>query len=291
MSIKALIRPASDPGPVEMVLRLTAIALLLRPTGPWSIRPLILAPAALVLLVPGVMRAPATWFALSGLVAARIAWNWPIPDNHLYLLAYWCLALALALGSRDCQRILSASSRLLIGLVFLLAVVWKVWISNDYLDGRFFRVSLSSDARFEDSVLLFGGLTPKQLDGNRHYLDPAERTAAATNPPQLVEPRSFRRLVSLLTWGAVITEGLVAISWILSFAGWRMTIRHPLLLIFCASTYAFAPVAGFGWLLLTMGLVSCDKDQRLWRACYIATWILVLLYAEVPWAKVLLAAK
>jgi hypothetical protein len=65
-------------------------------------------------------------------------------------------------------------------------------------------------------------------------------------------------------------------------------VRHPLLLMFCASTYAFAPVAGFGWLLLTMGLVSVPAERRLLRGAYIATWILVLLYAEVPWAQVLM---
>ena len=292
MSIKALIKPVSDLGPGEIALRLTAIALLLRPTGPWSVRPVIIALAALVLLVPVVMRAPATWFALSGLVTARIIWDWPIPDNHLYLLAYWCLALALAIGSTDCQRVLSFSSRLMIGLVFLLAVLWKAGLSPDFVDGRFFRVTLLTDSRFEDSVLLLTGLTEKQIENNRDYLAPPKRPAAAVvADPKLVEPSGFRRLVSFLTWGTLVTETLVAVFWLLSLTGWRLTVRHPLLLIFCASTYAFAPVAGFGWLLLTMGLVSCPSEQRLWRGAYIAAWILVLLYAEVPWAQVLLDLK
>ena len=288
MSIKALIKPVSDLGSGEIALRLTAIALLLRPTGPWSVRPVIIALAALVLLVPVVMRAPATWFALSGLVTARIIWDWPIPDNHLYLSAYWCLALALALGSSNCQRVLSASSRLLIGLVFLMAVVWKAGLSTDYLDGRFFRVTLLTDPRFEDPTLLLGGLTANQLHNNRHYLEPAEGSKRTPDGPTLVEPPPFRRLVVLLTWGALITEGLVAASWLLSFAVWPLNLRHPLLLMFCAGTYAFAPVAGFGWLLLAMGLVSCPPERRVWRAAYIAAWILVLLYAEVPWAQMLL---
>jgi hypothetical protein len=285
---KALTSPSSDPGPVEIVLRLTAIALLLRPTGPWSVRPLIIALAGLVILVPKVTRAPATWFALAGLLSARIIWDWPIPDNHLYLLAYWCLALALALGSTDCQRILSVSSRLLIGLVFLLAVVWKAWLSPDFVDGRFFRVTLLTDPRFEDSVLLLAGLTEKQLENNRNYLEPPKRPAEVSDSPKLDEPPNFRRLVTFLTWGTLITESLVAVSWLLSFAGWGLTVRHALLLMFCASTYAFAPIAGFGWLLLTMGLVSCSTEQRLWRGAYIAAWILVLLYAEVPWAQAVL---
>jgi hypothetical protein len=288
--IKALTNPASETGAVvDIVLRLTAIDLLLRPTGPWTVRPVIIALAGLVLLVPKVMRAPATWFVLSAFVAARIVWDWPIPDNHLYLLAYWCLALALALGSANCQRVLAASSSLLIGFVFLSAFLWKAGLSPDYVDGRFFRVTLLTDTRFEDSVLLLGGLTPHQLEGNRDYLEPVERPAAAAQGPTLVEPPKFRRLAMMLTWSALIVEGLVAVTWLLAFAaGWTMTLRHLLLLLFCAGTYAFAPVAGFGWLLLTMGLVSTLPQQRWLRGAYIASWILVLLYAEVPWAQVLL---
>jgi hypothetical protein len=64
--------------------------------------------------------------------------------------------------------------------------------------------------------------------------------------------------------------------------------QHGLLLGFCGITYAIAPVAGFGWLLLTMGVALCRHDQRALRAVYIATWFLVLLYSEVPWAHLLL---
>jgi hypothetical protein len=252
------------------------------------VRPFVIALAGLIILVPKVMHAPATWFALAGLLAARIVWDWPIPDNHLYLLVYWCLAVALALGSTDCQRALSVSSRLLIGLVFLLAVVWKAGLSPDFVDGRFFRVTLLTDRRFEDSVLLLTGLTEKQLEINRDYLSTPKAPAAVPDRPKLQEPLPFRRLVAFLTWGTLISEGLVAASWLLSFSGWSLKVRHPLLLMFCASTYAFAPVAGFGWLLLTMGLVSVPAERRLLRGVYIATWILVLLYAEVPWAQVLM---
>jgi hypothetical protein len=63
---------------------------------------------------------------------------------------------------------------------------------------------------------------------------------------------------------------------------------HVLLLLFCAVTYAFAPVAGFGWLLLSMGTALCRSDQRVLRTAYVGTWLLVLLYSEVPWARAVL---
>jgi hypothetical protein len=52
-------------------------------------------------------------------------------------------------------------------------------------------------------------------------------------------------------------------------------------------TYAIAPVAGFGWLLLTMGVALCRADQQKLRAAYVVTWFVVLFYSEIPWSSVL----
>ena len=283
------ISPASNFGPAELALRLTAIDLLLRPMGPWGVRPLILAIAGLALLLPRVLRAPATWYALAGLVTARVVADWPLPDNHIYLLAYWCLAVALALGAgAEGARILGLSSRLLIGLAFLMGVVWKGALSPDYLDGRFFRVTLLTDERFTDATLLLGGLTGEQLDGNREYLSPLPEGAELLDPPPLVEPRAFRRLAAASTWGVLGLEALVALAFLLPLRGRAVTLRHLLLLLFCVVTYAFAPVPGFGWLLLAIGLAACGPGQRHMRVAYVTAWFLVLLYAEVPWAGLLI---
>src|SRR5262245_25302881 len=288
MRIKTLISSAGNLGAADLVLRFTAIDLLMRPMGPWGVRPLILGLASLCLILPGVLRAPITWYALAGLVTTRIIADWPIPDNHIYLLAYWCLALALSIGSANVQRVLAKSSRLLIGLAFLLAVLWKGLLSPDYLDGRFFRVTLLTDSRFEDATQLLGGLTAKQLDDNRDYLTALPEGAVPHDPPELVEPRALRRLALALTWGGLIGESLVAAFHLFPLSGRWTILSHLLLLIFCALTYAIAPVAGFGWLLLTMGLASCPPEHRVIRGTYIAAWILIVLYAEVPWAGVLL---
>ena len=54
-----------------------------------------------------------------------------------------------------------------------------------------------------------------------------------------------------------------------------------------SKTYAFAPVAGFGWLLLAMGLAQCQDEWTLLRVIYIGMFVLVLFYSEVPWAGLL----
>ena len=62
------------------------------------------------------------------------------------------------------------------------------------------------------------------------------------------------------------------------------TTRGPDAVLF----HALAPVAGFGWLIATIGLAQCRWDQRALRAAYITVFLLILAYAEVPWTGVLL---
>ncbi len=115
------------------------------------------------------------WLALAILVAVRVVVEWPLPDNHIYLLAYWCLAVAMALRFADSSRQLARSSRLLLGLVFAFAVLWKAVLSPDYRDGRFFAVTLLTDDRFSEVVQLIGGLSDAQLRENREYRRPCRK--------------------------------------------------------------------------------------------------------------------
>ena len=64
----------------------------------------------------------------------------------------------------------------------------------------------------------------------------------------------------------------------------RPVLRHAALLLFCVATYAFAPVAGFGCLLLVLGLAQTSHSDRRTRAFYVAAFFLVLTHAEAPWA-------
>jgi hypothetical protein len=69
--------------------------------------------------------------------------------------------------------------------------------------------------------------------------------------------------------------------------GWIAAVRHAALLTFCVTTYALAPVAGFGWLLAAMGIAQCQAQQRALHGAYVAVFVLIVLYAELPWAGVL----
>jgi hypothetical protein len=279
---------APCPPHLEIPLRLTAIALLLRPMGPWFVRPAILAAAALVLISPRALRTPAVWAGVAILVAVRIADDWPLADNHIYLLAYWALAIALALRARDVSHALSTASRWLLGLAFAFAVLWKVFLSQDYLDGRFFRVTLLTDPRFAEVAMLIGGLSADELMANRRALDPLPDGAALATPSAVIEPPRLRALAIVSTWGIVLLEVLVAITMLGPPPVIPAGLRHILLLSFCAITYAFAPVAGFGWLVLVMGAAGTAEADVWVRRVYAGAFLVVLFYSEVPWAGLLL---
>jgi hypothetical protein len=53
-------------------------------------------------------------------------------------------------------------------------------------------------------------------------------------------------------------------------------------------TYAVAPVAGFGWLLLVMGAAQVESERRWLTTIYVAGFVLVLFYSEVPWTRLVL---
>ena len=271
----------------DSVLTLTAILLLLRPLDVWWLAPFVLAAACLSLTVRAVRRAPLTWILIAILVGARVVAVWPLSDNHIYLLAYWCLAIGLALSTAASAATLSASSRWLLAAAFVMAVVWKAVLSPDYTDGRFFRVTLLTDERFADAALMFGGLSRDQMAQNRAFLEPLPEGAALLHPPAFVEPPRLRAFARIATWGGLFLEAVIATAFLLPAGKWGELTRHASLLTFCLTTYALAPVAGFGWLLASMGLAHVRTDQHWLRGAYLAVFILILLYAEFPWAGLL----
>ena len=260
---------------MNLALRLTLLALLLRPVGSGAVRPALLLLAGAGLVFPGALRRPALWLALAALTGWRVIADWPLADNHAYLLSYWCLAIGLALLAPDPRRALAWNGRALIGLAFALATVWKL-VSPDYLDGRFFRVTLVEDPRLAPFATHVGGLDPGLLAERRAYLG-----LHADGPPHRVldppaEPARFRAVAQGATWGTLASECAIAVAFLAPLGG-AAWLRHALLLGFCATTYAIAPVVSFGWLLLAMGVAQCEPKQRM-RLAYLAVFGLLVLY-------------
>lgn len=269
-------------------LQLTAIVLLLQPVSVWYMRPLLLSLAILVLLVPAILRTPAVWGGIALLVAGWVIREWPVGDNHHYLFAYWTLAICLALCARSPDRALARSARWLVVAVFLWATLWKAVLSPDYMDGRFYRVRLLTDARFSATVQLVGDLSAQQMESSRAYLEPPPFGEPGPAPPELFEPPAVVHLATLLTWATVLLEALVALAFLVPWGRLTLAVRHGALLGFCAAAYAIAPVAGFGWLLCAMGVTQVPAERRGLRAAYVAVFLLLRFYMDIPWGRLLL---
>ena len=274
---------------MDTALRLAAIAFLLRPMGPWFVRPVILAAAVVALIFPRALRSSVLWATVAAAIAVRIAEDWPLADNHIYLLGYWCLAIAIALRRPDPEPSLLFSSRSLLGLAFAFAVLWKAVLSPDFLDGRFFRVTLLTDPRFGSASRLVGGLSAAELEANRQALAVLPHGAELHDPPMIHEPYRLKTFSTVSTWGILALESAVALSMLVPLRGRVVVLRHAALLSFCAITYAFAPVAGFGWLLLAMGLAQLEPRQVWLTRAYVAAFLVVLFYDELPWSDLAVA--
>jgi hypothetical protein len=274
-------------------LRLTLVILLLRPPGDDTLRGITWLTAALALALPSLTRSSWTWLTLAALVFARIAADWPLADNHIYLLGYWCLGVGLCLTLRPpshANTATAAMSRWLVGCTFLCAIVWKGVLAPDFLDARFFRVTLIADERFADLARSVGGLSDAQLLANRAALAPLPPGQEPLDGPILVEPPALRRLGLVLTWGGIALEAALAWAFLIAWPAALHRGRHVLLAAFALITYAAAPVAGFGWLLAAMGLAQCDQQQRALRLLYVAVFAIVTIYAETPLVHALLGA-
>ncbi len=269
---------------VDLALRLTLLDLVLRPIGNGWLRVAAVGPAAVGLLLPGALRRIELWMLLTAATSARVVLDWPLPDNHAYLLSYWCLAVTLALATRDVKGFLAFNARLLIGLAFAFATLWKGVLSPDFLDGRFFQVAFLTDPRFEGIARLIGGLSPTELaDWKQAVLRHADGGMLEAVPGLAPIP-SIAMAARVSTAWTLAIESALALTFLWPSEQTGRRVRDALLLIFCATTYAVAPVEGFGWLLVAMGVAQCSDERVRTRALYLTVFALILVYREIPWA-------
>lgn len=266
-----------DLDPAELARKLTLADLALQPVGAGWLRPGLLGLALLGLVLPSVSRRPWFWLLLAALAGFRVVSTWPLADNHAYLLAYWCLAVAIAAREPDPTAVLAWNGRVLIGLVFAFALLWKA-ISPDFLDGRFFRVTLVLDTRLGTFAQVVGGFDGDLLLERRELL---AQHADGVAPEALVvpaEPARFRAVVWLATLGTFASEAGLALAFLWPRGRGPSRLRDPLLIAFCAVTYLVAPVSGFGWLLIALGVAQTPSESWRMRIGYLLVFGLVYLY-------------
>jgi len=267
----------------ELALRLTLIALVLHPVGGESLRFLVVGLAVAGLLSRTLVHRSVFWGAIAFLTGCRVLLDWPLPDNHAYLLSYWCLAIALSCCTEDRDRVLQVNGRWLIALVFGFATLWKLVLTPDFVDGTFFRVTFLTDPRFEGWTRLVGNLSFEQIEAGRaalgRHVDGRTLEALAAATPSAW----FESLAWLTTGWTLAIEFAITVAFSSPRGQGPSKFRDVLLILFCATTYAVATVDGFGWLLISMGVAQCEIDRVRTRVAFVATFALIFLYREFPW--------
>lgn len=278
--------------------RLTLLYLLLKETREWWVRFPVISISIVALLVPGWHRRPWVWFVLTTFLTLHAINNWATADNHVWLLCYWSLALALASSARDPSRSLRTAAASLVGLVFVFATLWKVGLSPDYRSGDFMRVTMVTDGRFDEFLRIFTNVDPDQIVEARSEARRARLQGDEPSTVVLPETDMSIWMAWASSWMIALLEGWVGLSflaaaWIgrrgpphgASASGWFTASKDAALLLFAAVTYPFATVVGFGWLLMILGVAQCQPLQRRTKAAYlIAAW-LILMARHVPWVE------
>lgn len=269
--------------PLEVLPLLSVVLLLLHAPQVWYLQfPLTLLCVAGLVFRP-LLRQPALWYLAATMVGATVYLNWESADNHKYMIGYWCLMLCSVFTLPDGQRAraLAVTARMLIGLCMAWAVFWKA-INPQYLDGSFFEYTLLVDQRFADFAGQLSAISRQTLQDNRQLVQllteghvrglPVESVALAGN-------EAVRPLAHFLTWWTILIE-LVLAAVFLWPQGRRVTvIRNAALLLFGVTTYAIAPVVGFGWTLMLLGLAQCETRARWLKLAYLGVFMLILVYA------------
>lgn len=279
---------AFDVQPLRVLPVLTVVLLLTSAPPQWYLKGPLAAVCALGVVYRRWLARPAFWYFVATLLGTTVYLNWESSDNHKYLFVYWCLALtsALSLPREQQAAALATTSRWLIGLCMLLAVLWKASLA-DYRDGSFFHYTLLADDRFAQFTASAAGVPLEQLSENQKLRDAITSRSELPLVQSVILNSSpaIPWLAWAMTWWTVAIEGTLGLLFLLPDGRRVGIVRNWLLLVFAATTYFIAPVRGFGWMLMLLGLGQCGDRDRLFRPLFLTALVLIQIYT-LPVASV-----
>lgn len=273
-AIFGLWRRVLEEPPEEVALRLTLLLLLLYGTQDPYFALLMRLFCTPMLFSRSLALNRWMWTAAALISVGSTLQHWFGQDNHKFLITYWTIACCLAVWSRDTARVLAVNGRLLIALAFTFAVFWKSF-SGEFLNGAFFEYVFLVDGRFEPLSRVGGGVPREALAYNHALVRLLQVFPSEALLGELQHTDRVPAIAKGMAWMTVAIEGAVAAGFWLRFRIADLDIHNWLLMAFCITTYSLAPVIGFGFLLVTMGLAQCNLEQRDSRQGYLWTFILV----------------
>jgi hypothetical protein len=270
----------------DLVPTLTLITLLVNRVGTAELHFAVIVLSVAGLVLPGLHKSPLLWFALAAVLGLRVLFVSHNLDNHGFLIAYWSLALACAFSLDDPRKAFATQARFLVGFCFLFATLWKVGLSSDYLGGDFFHLTFLNDWRFSSFTQLVGGLSEDALQENRALIVRLRDATQGLESVSLQTTRQLHVIAIAATWWTAFIESLVTVQFLIP-VGWRLArYRDATLMIFAVTTYAIAPVMGFGWLLMILGIAQTKPEQGRTRLLYVLTCFVIAADKYVRWLDV-----
>jgi hypothetical protein len=267
----------------RIVGTMTALLVMLQVSNAPRLEEILAIGAAAGILLPRLMHQPIYWFGLCAILAVNHVQLWATLDNHQYLITYWCLAMGTSQLLPSTRRALATNARLLIGLCFLFATVWK-FMSAEFIDGTFFHFTLLTDRRFSGFADLVGGVPVEVTAANITALDSLTRPYGGVEMIQLEDSPRIGALALFLAVWTVTIEGLLALLFLVPLRAGLAPLRDGVLLLFMVSTYPVATVVGFGRVLAVMGMAQTPNRFGVERPLYLLLFLILPLF-RFPFAR------
>jgi hypothetical protein len=211
--------------------------------------------------------------------------EYPMVVNHKYLIAYWVLLLGIAFYTTKPWSTIRWNARLIIGLCFAFATLWKL-ISPEFADGTFFEFRILTDPRFRGFAEIVIGLPEAVTGANTAAIDSLRHHASDLTTAPLETNDRVRWVAKTLALWTIIIEGLIAIAFLLPERRATRIIGHFGVMIFILTTYPIATVPGFARLLTILAFASCHPRESLARGFYLVSFIAVPTF-DLPWVRLL----
>jgi hypothetical protein len=268
----------------RIVGTMTALLVMLQVANAPRLEEILAIGAAAGILLPRLMHQPMYWFGLCAILAVNHVQLWATLDNHQYLITYWCLAMGTSQLLPSTRGALITNARLLIGLCFLFATVWK-FLSGEFIDGTFFHFTLLTDRRFSGFADLVGGVPAEVTAANISAIDTLTRPYWDVELIQLEDSPRMGVLALFLAVWTVAIEGMLAVLFLAPLRERLAPLRDGVLLLFMVSTYPVATVVGFGRVLAVMGLAQSPNRLGIERPLYLLLFLVLPLF-RFPFARV-----
>lgn len=267
-------KQALDVDPLEAAGVLTAAYFLVHGGGIWYLAlPLAVIGIAGLLLRP-LLANSSYWLAMSAFAAFACFRNWHLVENDMFLATYWAIALHCSLLTRTPRETAGSQARWLTVLFMAIGCAWK-FSSPDYLNGTFFKAALLTDGRLAGLSRVLAGVSAssQHMNGVRiAELGAFDATAVAV--PILGGAR-LALAAGLLTWGTLALQALVTLVFVAPPRPFLARLKIPLLLALVLTVTALSKTAGFGWILLAMGVAHTSTDDRRGRGMCYAGFLLI----------------